>query len=90
MIRHEGGQPVHWKPVEKSADFNPLKRATEWNPWQRAQFAWLAGRSAEKLGYRVDTSYNSNPFWVSYNLLLSSKAGLALAGEKITRRLQTK
>ncbi len=90
MIRHEGGQPVHWKPVEKSADFNPLKRATAWSPWQRAQFAWLAGRSAEKLGYRVDTSYNSNPFWVAYNLLLSSKAGLALAGEKITRRLQTK
>jgi protein-tyrosine sulfotransferase len=42
---------VHWNPVEKSAEFNPIER---WRAWGRAdhqRFAWLGGRQLGYFGY---------------------------------------
>jgi protein-tyrosine sulfotransferase len=53
---HLGGQAqVHWDPVERTADFDPLRRWVDWSAEQHMRFAWLAGREQVALGYRLDT-----------------------------------
>ncbi len=44
---------MHWRPVEKGADFDPLGR---WKNWPRARherFNWLAGTYLGQLGYEA-------------------------------------
>jgi protein-tyrosine sulfotransferase len=42
---------VHWKPVEKTADFNPLSRSSNWSRSKQKRFIWIAGQQQEQLGY---------------------------------------
>jgi hypothetical protein len=51
-----GRGQVHWDPVERTADFDPLRRWTGWNADQHRRFAWLAGRQQVALGYPLDDS----------------------------------
>jgi protein-tyrosine sulfotransferase len=52
-----GGQAeVHWDPVERTADFDPLRRWADWSAEQHRRFAWLAGRQQVALGYPLDDS----------------------------------
>jgi hypothetical protein len=48
--KSEAGR-VHWKPVEKSADFNPLGRWTKWPPDRIHKFNEIAGPGMRALGY---------------------------------------
>ena len=45
---------VHWDPVERTPEFDPLRRWAHWGPAQHARFAWLAGRQQTALGYELD------------------------------------
>ncbi len=56
------GQTLHWTPVAKSHDFNPLDRASGWTARQHRQFARKAGYLQELLGYPV-TCDTSPGFW---------------------------
>lgn len=47
------GTDVHWNPVEKTADFNPLARGSELGAFQQSHFAYLAGNRGAKFGYDV-------------------------------------
>jgi hypothetical protein len=50
-----GGRPnVHWQPLERTADFDPLHRWQHWELGARKRFAWLAGSQQHALGYTVD------------------------------------
>jgi protein-tyrosine sulfotransferase len=50
-----GGEvAVHWDPVERTADFDPLHRWADWTLQQHRRFAWLSGRQQLGLGYRLD------------------------------------
>jgi hypothetical protein len=52
-----GGQAeVHWDPVERTADFDPLRRWADWSAEQHRRFAWLAGRQQVALGYPLNDS----------------------------------
>lgn len=42
---------VHWDPVKKPEDFNPIGRWHSWGPWRRAAFAIIAQRELNSLGY---------------------------------------
>lgn len=47
----DGMGDVHWRPVEKTADFNPVGR---WHGWSRSQqktFQRIAGETSQALGY---------------------------------------
>ncbi|QDG51712.1 sulfotransferase [Persicimonas caeni] len=46
-----GADQVHWKPVEKSADFDPLQRFAHWSPHRHRRFNWIAGKQLEAFGY---------------------------------------
>jgi protein-tyrosine sulfotransferase len=49
-----GKAQVHWDPVERTPDFDPLRRWAQWSVEQHARFAWLAGRQQTALGYGLD------------------------------------
>ncbi len=48
---HGAESRYHWKPVEKTADFDPLGRANHWSASTRERFEWIAGGKLERLGY---------------------------------------
>jgi hypothetical protein len=45
----DGG--VHWSPVAKTADFQPVNRWAGWTRRRRQRFLWLAGDRMRELGY---------------------------------------
>jgi hypothetical protein len=49
-----GKSRVHWEPVERTRDFDPLQRWAHWTADQHRRFAWLAGRQQVALGYGLD------------------------------------
>jgi Sulfotransferase family len=50
-----GGQTqVHWDPVERTSEFDPLRRWGHWTVEQHRRFAWLAGRQQAALRYGLD------------------------------------
>jgi protein-tyrosine sulfotransferase len=49
-----GKADVHWEPVERTPDFDPLRRWAHWTLEQHRRFAWLAGRQQVSLGYGLD------------------------------------
>lgn len=44
---------VHWKSIDKSADFNPLARASQWGPALNSRFAWIADKNMTELRYEI-------------------------------------
>jgi len=42
---------VHWSPVAKTAEFQPVKRWASWPRRRRERFLWLAGDRMRELGY---------------------------------------
>jgi len=42
---------VHWKPVQRDADFDPLRRWRDWPEAKLRRIAWLTAPVAEQLGY---------------------------------------
>jgi hypothetical protein len=49
-----GKSLVHWEPVERTRDFDPLQRWAHWSEDQHRRFAWLAGRLQVALGYGLE------------------------------------
>jgi hypothetical protein len=45
------GEPVHWRPVAKTPEFDPLSRAKDWPLRRQKRFSWLAGAERVRLGY---------------------------------------
>lgn len=50
--RGKGG--VHWLPVRKNEDFNPLARAASWRRAEHERFNWLAEDELIALGYEPE------------------------------------
>jgi hypothetical protein len=64
-----GSGKVHWLPVERTADFNPLARWTHWNRLMHKRFNWLAGRQMRALGYEAPSG-SDHILWVLLNRAL--------------------
>jgi hypothetical protein len=47
------GEPVHWRPVPKTDDFDPLSRAKGWPLRRQKRAAWLGAAERARLGYPV-------------------------------------
>ena len=50
VFKRNGGE-VHWHPVEKTPDFNPMTRSAGWTRWQHERFNWLASNELALFGY---------------------------------------
>ncbi|MGB0749300.1 MAG: sulfotransferase family protein [Magnetospiraceae bacterium] len=65
---------LHWTPVKKSKDFDPLSRAAHWTDAQKKRFDWVAGDAARQLGYAVEASIGPSDRWK--NTLMDAKRAL--------------
>jgi protein-tyrosine sulfotransferase len=61
---------IHWRPVAKSADFNPLARWSHWTRAQHERFNWIAGMPSQALGYESRLYTTNRRFWTAWNWLL--------------------
>ena len=48
-----GGAAVHWKPVERSASFDPRERWRSWDDHRHRRYAAVAGAQHRALGYEL-------------------------------------
>jgi len=59
-LMHQDDKSVHWDPVDKTPDFDPLSRFEHWSPAMHYRYNRVAGKHMEALGYqRVDTGRTS-------------------------------
>lgn len=75
VFRGQEKGEVHWKPVEKTSDFNPVSRSDHWTRAMHARFEWIAGQQLAKLGYGI-VSYRANEnklLWGVWNNLMDVK-----------------
>ncbi len=100
-LRREGSVPtsstargvapgIHWQPIPKSADFNPLARWSHWKRAQHERFNWIAGDSLEALGYEKKVYPTSRWLWTTWNWLLDTLPieGAVWFYQKIGRELK--
>ena len=60
----------HWKPVEKTADFDPFSRANHWSRSTHERFDWIAGEKLTSFGYVEREIQRKRLFWVAWNRTL--------------------
>lgn len=63
---------IHWQPVPRSADFNPLARWSHWSRAQHERFNWIAGDRMAALSYEKNVYPNYRWFWAAWNFLLDT------------------
>ena len=61
--RGEGHTEVHWTPIAKPADFNPMDRWKHWDRGRHALFNHLAGEYLEGFGYEKKTYDTHTALW---------------------------
>lgn len=79
--RNQIKKQVHWTPMDKTQEFDPMKR---WGHWRRAQherFNWIAGEYLVRLGYTKQTYPENQKMWDLWNVVLDIKW-------KVTSRLK--
>ncbi len=79
--RRTGGREIHWNPIEKTQDFNPVERASKWGRRMHERFNWIAGDELEQIGYLKNASRN-RLLWNLWNIVLDVKAAFT----KLERR----
>lgn len=62
VLHSQANQTVHWNPVEKPADFDPIGRWRNWHPRQQERFDWIAGAYLAPLGYDHQPG-GTHPLW---------------------------
>jgi hypothetical protein len=63
---------IHWHPVAKSADFNPLERWANWSRAKHERFNWIAGDSLDEFGYARKTYSGGRLMWCAWNAILDA------------------
>ena len=66
---------MHWLPVRKTAEFDPLARAAGWDRAQHERFNWLAGKELEQLGYTPKRYPDKRWLWAAWTRALDLKQG---------------
>lgn len=80
-------QRLHWEPVPRSGDFQPIGRWSEWGMFRRQRFRWVAGEELRRLGYpeAQQRPWWSGIFW-PVNYLLDLSVTVALRTRRLFRR----
>lgn len=64
------GKGIHWNPVEKPADFNPVDRWSNWSRAKHERFNWLAGDRLSRFGYASKTYPRGGWLFAAWNVVL--------------------
>lgn len=57
-LKTGSGEPIHWDPVERTADFDPMSRFKEWSDARHFRYNKLVGREMQELGYALKKTGN--------------------------------
>lgn len=91
-VRGEKQGSMHWKPVRKTADFDPMSRFRHWTRAQHERFNRVAGSYFEPLGYEAERFSGGRVYWAIWNAILDLKwhivRVLGPVGLKIKRGLR--
>lgn len=82
---------VHWDPVHRTAQFDPLRRWADWPRARHKRFNWIAGRYLRAFGYGERTFGTNRLGWTLWNLVQDVRwvllRSLAVLGLRLLRRL---
>jgi protein-tyrosine sulfotransferase len=56
-----GHHSIHWDPIPRGPDFDPLERWRVWSQEQHLRFEWIAGDQLRRLGYRSEVEPIRDP-----------------------------
>lgn len=87
---HENGKPLHWQPVDKMPEFDPLARFEHWTPRMHYRYNRVAGRNMEALGYEPGDSGQTGLMWRLWNLLQDAGWRVVDALSPIHQRLKNR
>lgn len=69
-ILRDTGKQIHWKPVEKPADFDALARFRHWGRARHLRFNDLAGTALGRFGYSEHDPGGNRTTWAIWHRLL--------------------
>ena len=72
-LRKQQEDDIHWKPVEKTSDFDPTMRWSNWGPQLHDRFNWIAGKQMAQFGYEKQELQTNHLLWILKNILLDIK-----------------
>jgi hypothetical protein len=64
---------LHWEPVRRTKDFNPLDRWAHWGTARHERFNWIAGKYLPSLGYEPQKRASFSILWTLWNSILDLK-----------------
>lgn len=64
------GNEMHWRLLEKKADFNPLTRWEYWGRSLHERFNWVVGDCLEQFGYNKQEQQRYRFLWAVWNMIL--------------------
>lgn len=79
-----GKENLHWDPVEKTPEFDPLARASGWGKIKRERFDWVAGRGMKELGYEEGKSPAGRSLWIVWNSVMDLAVKVRMMGKDVT------
>jgi hypothetical protein len=76
---------VHWRSIEKTADFNPVKRFRDWDRGLHERFNWIAGNMLNSFGYQKEIYYGKKCIWIIKNILMDIKWELKMVKQRFKK-----
>jgi hypothetical protein len=84
-VFHGEEKSVHWKPVAKTSEFDPIGRSSHWKRPVHERFNWIAGRQQVWLGYEREQYKSNAKFWAIWNKTMDRKWRLTSAVESLVK-----
>ncbi len=89
-LGRQGEGDVHWKPVEKTLDFNPLLRWSHWGRALHERFNWIAGQYLVDFGYERKEYATNRLWWTVWNRAMDVKWQLREMSQATARKILKK
>jgi protein-tyrosine sulfotransferase len=86
-VFHGKEKKIHWKPVARTKEFNPINRWGNWDIKKHSRFNWLAGEQMLKLGYHIHSESSDSFLSIIINKYLDAKWELATRYKIIKKSL---
>lgn len=72
-MRQSADSPMHWEPVERTSEFDPMSRFRHWRRAEHERFNWVAGRYLDSFGYAEVRFGSGRLYWSAFNVFMDLK-----------------
>jgi hypothetical protein len=87
-LKTRGDQSIHWDPVEKTVDFDPMSRFANWSPAMHYRYNRVAGPEMRELGYCCKEVKDPVGLYRAQGLFLDAAWRLRLLARPVINRLR--